>query len=175
MNRPDKRRLNYITEEDFYFLTYEILIALHSLSASTGAAFKDHRKLAYLIHLISDERVIGILERNQGRPIISSVDKELLFSSFTKGEMHKREVYKLLLALHKKGFVEIVRGAQAEVFDVILKRQALPKGFLAGDVFFSDRKSAGRLKLVIQRISSLTLETFLTRIYKDYGLNVWAP
>lgn len=173
MINKNKRRLNYITQEDFYFLTYEILITLDSIT-SKGSSFKDHRKLAYLIHVISEERLIGILERNKGRLIQSSIDKELLFSSFTKGEMHRREVYKLLLALHKKGYLEVLRGDQAEIFDIKINRENLPDGFLKSPNFISDKKNVKRLTTIIQRISSLSFETFLQRIYRDYGLNVWA-
>lgn len=174
MSRSDKRRLNYITAEDFYFLTYEILITLNSMVTTSGATFKDHRKLAYLVHIISDSRLISILERNRERKIVSAVDKELLFSSFTAGELHKREVYKIILALQKKEYVNLSKGSQAEVLDVKLNKGSLPKEFLASEKFASDHNIADRLKKVIPRISSMSLETFLSRAYKDYGLNVWA-
>ena len=174
MSGNSKRRLNYITSEDFYFLTYEILIALNSMTTGSGSSFKDHRKLAYLVHVISDSRLVGILERNQGRHIVSAVDKELLFSSFTAGELHKREVFKILLALQKKEFVTLSKGSQAEVLNIKLNKSSLPDGFLEGDNFHSDRGIVDRLKRVIPRISSISLDTFISRCYKDYGLNIWA-
>lgn len=176
MNNSDKhkRRLNYISAEDFYFLTYEMILTLSSILTSADSLFKDHRKLSYLVHLISDPRIIGVLERNKGRYIPSTADKELLFSSFTAGELHKGEIYKILLALQKKGFVSLQKSAEAEVLDIKLNKTEIPKEFLQYEGFNADRKIIDRIKKITPRISSLSIETFLSRIYRDYGLNIWA-
>jgi hypothetical protein len=174
MKNIGKRRLNYITSEDFYFLAYEMLLILKSLYSATGAAFKDHRKLAYLVHIISDSRLIGIMERNKGRHISSSLDKELLFNSFTSGELHKRDIYKIMLSLQKRGFITLSKGVEPEVFNIQLNMKSIPAEFFASGEFSSDFDIINRLKIAIPRISSLTIDTFLERAYKDYGLNVWA-
>jgi len=174
MKNFGKRRLNYITSEDFYFLAYEMLLVLKSLFSANGAAFKDHRKLAYLVHIISDPRLVGIIERNKGRRISSSLDRELLFNSFTSGELHKRDIYKIMLSLQKRDFISLSKGVEPEVFNIQLNIKKIPPEFFAGDEFASDFDIINRLKIAIPRISSMTVETFLERAYKDYGLNIWA-
>lgn len=168
-----KRRLNFISGEDFYFLTYELLILIDILNSAAGV-FKDHRKLAYLIELAGDENIIRILERYQDRKIVNADDREKLFATFANGEMHKREIYKLMFALERRGYLQLKRAAMPEVLDVEIIRSALPLDFLKNAVFKEDRDRATRLKKVAPRLSSISMETFLEKIYGNRGVNVWA-
>lgn len=173
METRDKRPLYFISGEDFYFIAYSVLLTLEMLG---GAAkrIKDHRKIAYLMQFVSDSRLVDILERTQGFKSANPVDRELLFSSYTNAELHKREVYKILFSLRRKGFVSIERTNTAEILDVSLIASALPQDFLSSEYFEKERANAAQLKQVVQRISMLTFETLLERLYKDRGVRVWA-
>jgi len=173
METRDKRPLYFISGEDFYFFAYSILLTLEMLG---GAAkrIKDHRKIAYLIQFVSDSRLVDILDRTQGLRFVNPVDRELLFSSYTNAELHKREVYKILFSLRRKGFLSIERTDTAEILDVSLVASALPRDFLNSEYFEKERANAAQLKQIVQRISMLTFETLLERLYKDRGVGVWA-
>ncbi len=172
-NEKIKRRLNFISGEDFYFLTYEVMILLDVLTTANGE-FKDHRKLAYLIEIISNSNVINVLMRYKGKHVNNAHDKELLFSTFINGEIHEREIFKLILAFDKKGYVTINRSVHTEVLNIKLRRENLPAQFLINDVFMKDRKNAVILKQLVKRLSVLSFETFITKIYKEYGIQAWA-
>lgn len=173
METRDKRPLYFISGEDFYFFAYSILLSLETLG---GAAkrIKDHRKIVYLIQFVSDSRLVDILDRTQGLKSANPVDRELLFSSYTNAELHKREVYKILFSLQRKGFVSIQRTDTAEILDVSLMASELPQNFLHSEYFEKERANAAQLKRIVQRISMLTFETLLERLYKDRGVRVWA-
>lgn len=173
METRDKRPLYFISGEDFYFVAYSILLTLEMLGG-TAKRVKDHRKIAYLIQFVSDSRLIDILDRTQGLRSANPVDRELLFSSYTNAELHKREVYKILFSLRRRGFVSIERTDTAEILDVSLVAAALPQDFLRSEYFDNERANAVQLKQIIQRISTLTFETLLERLYKDRGVRVWA-
>lgn len=167
------KRLNYLVGEDFYFLTYSILSALDAFSPREGSTFKDHRKLSHLVQLVSDDRLLSILSRYMGRNIENAIDRELLFATFTRGEVHKREVYKLLFALEKRGYVTLFKAAKPEVLDVLLRHDQLPAEFLTSPIFEGERVNAHQLKKLLPRISTMTHETFVERIYSSRGLRVW--
>ena len=167
------RRLNFLVGEDFYFLTYGILNALDAFTSNGGAPFKDHRKLSHLVQFISDERLVGVLSRYAERRITNPIDRELLFSTFTRGELHKREVYKLLLALEKRGYVALKKAQRPEALDVLLNRDQLPEGFLGSTEFESERSNANRIRKLVPRLGALTHETFMDRVYTLKGLSVW--
>lgn len=172
-NELAKRRLNFLAGEDYYFLTYQLLLLLDVLTSDSGK-FKDHRKLAYLIHIASSTAAMSVIRRHAGRAISNADDKEVLFSTFTTGELHKRDVYKLLWALEKRGMVQVERSETPDVIDVTLARQSIPESFLNNDVFGGDRDTAKALKMLFGRIAGLSLDTFLTKFYRDYGISVWA-
>lgn len=173
MQMDKTRRLNFLSGEDFYFLAYAILNSLDAFSGTGQPGFKDHRKLAHLIQLISDQRLIGILERYANRNIVNPVDHELLFASFTRGELHKHEVFKLLVALEKRGYIELSVTHKIGVVDVTLDRDNLPESFLAADIFGEERDNAVKLKKLVPRLGTMTQDTFMDRIYTSKGLKVW--
>ncbi|ACB67771.1 hypothetical protein BamMC406_5327 [Burkholderia ambifaria MC40-6] len=168
-----KRRLNFISGEDFYFLTYELLLLIDILTAANGM-FRDHRKLSYLVQLAGDEKVVRILERYEDRTISNAEDREQLFVTFANGELNKREIFKLVFALERRGFLRVERAATPEVVDVQLNRSVLPADFLINEVFGADRARISRIRKVVPRLSTLTMDTFLQKVYESRGVNVWA-
>lgn len=168
-----KRRLNFISGEDFYFLTYELLLIIDLLTTANGK-FRDHRKLSHLVQLAGDENVVRILKRYEDRLINNAEDREKLFVTFTNGELNKREIFKLVLALERRGLLRVERTATPEVLDVQLNRSELPTDFLSNEIFKTDRAIISDLKKVIPRLSRLTMDTFLHKVYGSRGVNVWA-
>lgn len=173
MKNNDKRPLYFISGEDFYFIAYSILLVLEFLGGSARRV-KDHRKISYLIQFISDERLIGILARTQNKTVANPNDRELLFSSFTNAELHKREVYKILFSLEKKGYVSLHRTDVAEILDVTLMATNLPDGFFSSAHFDKEHRAANELRTLVPRISTLTLDSLLERMYQERGIRVWA-
>lgn len=173
MKTRNKRPLYFISGEDFYFIAYSILLALDLLGGSSKR-IKDHRKITYLIQFLNDDRLIDILDRTQGQRKANPIDRELLFSSFTNAELHKREVFKILFSLQRRGFVSIERTDIAEILDITLQATALPENFLKSDNFNKEHTNATNLKRIISRISALSFDTLLERLYMDRGVRVWA-
>lgn len=173
MEIKNKRPLYFISGEDFYFVAYSILLVLEFLGGSQKRV-KDHRKLTYLIQFVSDSRLIDILSRTQQRTVANSLDREFLFSSFTNAELHKNEVFKILFSLERGRYISIQRTDVAEILDVTLVSGNLPKDFFASDHFDNERRNADELKKLVSRISMLTFDSLLERLYADRGVRVWA-
>lgn len=173
MRVKNKRRLFFISGEDFYFVAYSILLALDFFGGSSKRV-RDHRKLSYLIQFLSDSRLVGILSRTQRRTVANPSDRELLFSSFTNAELHKREVLKILLSMERRGYICLQRTGVAEIMDVSLNPSSLPKGFFVSDYFYEERNNADELKKLVPKISILTFDSLLERLYTDRGVRVWA-
>lgn len=170
--RKSSRRLNFISGEDFYFLAYSTLLVLHQLGGGRKRV-KDHRKIAVLIQFITDSRLAELLERTQGRASLNPVDRELLFLSFTNAELHKREIFKILFSLEKRGLVSLSKTEVAEVLEVELRSKDMPDGFFDDQLFALERENAGRIRQVFPRIAALSFETLVDRIYVDRGVRVW--
>lgn len=168
-----KRPLFFISGEDFYFVAYSILLILEYFGGSARRV-RDHRKIAYLIQFLSDSRLIDLLERTQGVGVANAADRELLFSSYTSAELHKRDVFKIIFSMERRGFVQMQRTDSAEVLDIALNSDGIPRGFFENDSFADEKANAEKLKRLVPRLSLLTFESLLERLYKDRGVRVWA-
>lgn len=169
-----KKRVMFLSGEDFYFFTYTILIALDALGCCGEKQFKDHRKLAYLLPFVADSTLVGIVERAAGGRLKNRADAEYLFDSYSNGIMRESEVSKLLLTLEKKDYITLRRGTSGRVMDVALNKEALPNRLLSGGDFEREYTNMARLRKVLPRLSRLTRETFLTRLYDDHGVRTWS-
>lgn len=175
MNKNIKR-LMYISSEDFYLMTYLILVSLNKLvgKKSTSKKFKDHRKLIYLIQFLSDYRLIELLVRYKDKKIVNGNDLEFLFDSFTKAELHKKEVNKVLKVLEKKGYINLESTPKVEVYNVTLNNENLPFELINNNAFNDVCDSLDILKSCINSLSLITVDTFVDKVYRNNGVRVWA-
>ena|ERR1700733_15201302 len=169
----DIRRLNHLVGEDFYFLTYSILLTLH-VTSPRGAVFRDNRKLAHAVQFVSDSRLLSILDRHQEGPVDNPVDRELLFAAFSNAELLKREIYKLLISLDRRTILSAVPSGIPGVINVSLNSGAIESDFLSNPIFEGERRNATELRRLVPRLGVMTLETFLERVYVNRGVRAWA-
>lgn len=167
-----KRPLFFISGEDFYFIAYSILLILEFLGG-TGRRVKDHRKIAYLIQFLGDVRLVDLLERTQEGKVANPVDRELLFSSYANAELHKREVFKILFSMERRGYLKMQRTQKIEEIEITLIREGLPNGFFKNEVFADERTNAETLKRLLPRESTWSFDTLLERLYRQRGVDVW--
>lgn len=170
-----KKRLMYLSGEDFYLFCYSIFIILDELSciSGKGKAFRDYRKLAFLIDIINHERLTHIISSAESIPL-SINDKEQLFYSYSNGLMRRSEILKLLFTLEKKGFVILQKGKQKLEIDVTLHKKNIPKDFFNKEIFSQEYNRLKDIKAKIKGLSNLTLSTMLNKVYSDNGIKTWA-
>lgn len=180
----------FLTGEDFYYFTYSILLLLKVLGCENGRVFKDYRKLPFLMEFLSDENLLYILEsyssemkdksrqdqennETKKRPI-NRLDKEYLFKSYSTGMAKRSEVLKLLFTLEKSEYILLEKAGLQTGVDVSLTTEKIPEGFFDKEIFAKEFANALRLKKVVKRLTSLSLETMLEKIYNDNGVKTWA-
>lgn len=163
----------YLSGEDFYLFCYSIFILLDTLGCSDGKVFKDYRKLAFLISILNDDKLVYILS-NSGNENLNPVDRELLFDSYSNGLMKRSEILKLIFTLEKKGFVELEKGTEKSVLNITLNKTAIPESFFNSQVFENEYIRAKKLKKLVSRLNTLKFETMLEKIYSVNGVKTWA-
>lgn len=175
MNQYEEKikRISFISGEDFYFLTYLIMLCLKEFSNSKKK-FSDHRKLAYLMQIIANPSAIPILIQNADRKELNPIDKEFLFDVYVKSSLHQREVYKILRTLEKKDLVTLIKTNNIESFNVEIKDEAAFGVFFETEVFDREIQSITVFKNHFKRISTLKLEGFISKFFENYGLKLWA-
>lgn len=167
-----KKRLMYLSGEDFYFYCYSLVVILDHLGCKNGKYFRDHRKLAFLIDIISDEKVVYIITHTKDQKM-NAKDHERLLDSYSNGLTRRSEILKLLFVLEKRQYVSLERGKSQEI-NVTLKKESLPKEFFESDVFEAEKHCIKQLSKSVGRLASLTLDTMLDKIYVKNGVRTWA-
>lgn len=168
-----KKRLMYLSGEDFYVFCYTVIIALDHLKCVDGKYFKDYRKLAFIIDFISNDKLIYIIS-NSTKDRINAIDKEYLFGSYTAGLSRRSDILKLLFTLEKRKFVKLNKSEESSTIDVSLNKREIPDSFLDKEVFNAEYKNIKGFCSKIQRLASLKLDTMLDRIYTENGIKTWA-
>ena len=97
-----KKRLMFLTEEDFYFITYNLLLALKVFDADNGRFLKHPSKLAYIIDFSARRKLTEILVsastlKNKGR------FSEMFLNSYIRGRSRTPIVNRLIYSLEKRG------------------------------------------------------------------------
>ena len=170
----NKKRIMYMSGEDFYFFTYNILIILKELGCTDGRVFRDYRKLPYVVDVISDQHLLNILKRNNFGRIKSPVDKKHLISSYTSCKIKTSEYLKLLFSLEKKGIVSLSSSKRSSQIDVSLNKGSIAKDFFKSEVFDNERQNISILNSEVQRISSINFETLIDKLYTAETDHKWA-
>jgi hypothetical protein len=166
-----KKRLMYLSGEDFYLYCYSVFVILASLGCCNGRYFRDYRKLAFLVDIIRDEKTTYVVSRSSDSKL-NSKDYEQLLESHSTGLTLRSEILKLLFVLEKRGYVSLVRG-KADEINISLNKDNLHKDFFDKKRFDSEYKNISRVAEKVKRLASLTLETMLTKIYVENGVRSW--
>lgn len=168
----DKRRLMFIKEEDYNFLTYNILIILNSLRCiEKERVLKDHRKLSFLIDFVSDKRLLDILEINihKESKLINISDREYLNQSYTNAIFRIKTVNQLIFTLSNEGIV-FIKDNKLEKLDISLVKNGVADDFFKSEIFNIERSNMNRLKSLIKRITIIDITTLLQQLYYNNGV-----
>lgn len=172
MNEAIKKSLMFVSSDDFYLLTYSIIIALDCLNCTKSREFKDYRKLPFIIEIVNNKKLAMILEASKTEPLHKK-DKDFIFQSYSNGLAKRSETLKILFTLEKKGYISLTQGNIETLVNITLNKEKLPDGFLSRDVFSGEYANCESFKRTIQRSTSITLDTFLSKVYRDRGIKIW--
>ncbi len=170
-NTDAKKRIMYLSGEDFYLYCYSVFIILDSLGCREGKYFRDYRKLAFLTDIINDEKVVYVIT-NPVDGALNPKDYECLLDSYSNGLTRRSEILKLLFVLEKKGYITLERGKSQEI-NVSLNKNNLPNDFFSKKIFEYEYSNAKSIAKTIKKLGLLTLETMLNKIYVENGVKTW--
>lgn len=170
-----RRRLMFIGGEDFNFLAYNILVILAELKCfSEQKAFRDHRKLAFLIDLVSTPKNAEILNRRyQSQSTLNKHDLHSLTSSYSKGVSRQPLTARVVHALIKRGLLSTAIDQSRNTSLIWLNRETVSKEFLSSDLFSLERYGLERLIPLCTRLRTVKFETFIERYFSDHGVRTW--
>lgn len=169
---PEKiKRLSFIKAEDIFFVVYNILIFLDLLECkSKEKAFKDWRKLSFIIYIISDKRKIEILKDIKNGLENRNLSKELK-EIYIEGIQNQNLIKHILLLLEKKEII-ILEKEKTQINVFLLKSNSTNE-FLNNELFENDKININELKKILPKLRILTYKTFLQKVFEDSGVKIW--
>lgn len=168
-----KKSIMFSKGDDFYFLSYNILILLYGLKCFCGKrTFNDYRKLAFLIDFVSNRNLAQTLVKKG--LLLNPIDRELFTRAYANGLLRLNQIIRLLFTLEKKGFITLQRDAGRDIVDVCINEQAIPATFFQAELFKFELSNVSALNVTVKRITVLTLDTLLERLFENHGIKTWA-
>lgn len=167
------KRISFVSGEDFYFLTYLIIICIKEFS-NKKLIFKDHRKLTFLMQIISSSTAVNILIENYGEGSLKPFDKEYLFDVYVKASLHQREVYKIVRSLEKNGIISVIDTEKIDCYNIEVIDMDIFNSFFDTELFNRELNNTAILKSHFKSINVLGLDGLIGKFFTEYGLSLWA-
>lgn len=174
-NTNVKKRIMFISNEDFYFIAYSILIILDGLNCIEGSkVFKDFRKLSYLISLIKNSELktywnkLDARTRGRAAPL-SKAEREALLDSYYWSISKEAVIKRILFILEEKQMVKLTITKTKRLDVSMLSHMSIEKMF-SHDVFDYEKSNLKAMIRSVKRINILSVDGFVEKIYSPYGV-----
>jgi len=157
-----KKRIMFIPTEDYNFLAYNLLLFLDIMEChSELTRFKDFRKIAYLIDIISDSRALD------------DYDVFELSNIYLKAQLKKKLLSHLIITLQNKNFLDISLNTTHKTIELWIKKENIPNDFFDKEKFKREISNIKKLKkqFKITKVSLLT--KLVNDIFTKQGVSTW--
>lgn len=179
MNYDDlsvKKRIMFIKDEDYYYLTYNILVILDYFGCyNIDNLFRDYRKLSYLVYFLSSDKNTEMFQKasNSDNEKLSLSDYENLLQIYTKSKFINSQIKRLLFSLNQRQFIEIIKDDKFSSVSLYMKDKDKIKEVLNNELFQTEYKRVEKIKQSYSRLRSVKYETFLEKVFKANGVGKW--
>jgi hypothetical protein len=157
-----KKRIMFIQKEDYNFLTYNLLLVLYVLKCeSQESMFKDFRKIAYLIEIISTQRQIDSYTTNE------------LSIIYTRAQLKKKLISHLLIVLKNRKFIGVALNKPQRSFDLWLITENIPTEFLSNSLFSIETENIQQIRRNNSYLRTMTIKNFVDNLFTKKGVVTW--
>ncbi len=170
-----RKRLMFLTHEDFYFLAYNCIIIMKAMGCTQRKnALKDLRKLSYMIDFATDsyltESVCSSASRSAG---IAPDTKQLLENAYFRSKERLPHVNRLLYAMAKRNYLCTFHESKSGISEGFLCTDSLPSELLASSLFTPELTNMSVFLGTFSRARTSTLDSFLENVFRKKGVKTW--
>ena len=166
-----KKRVLFAVSEDYYFITYNSLLLLARLKATSEEhPFLDHRRLAFLVEFVADPAAAAAATKPAGH---THDDVEILRTAYARGLARLPIVNRLVFALEQKGVVRSTKATEAGERNVFLAPPLDTLPFLGNDLFRAERENIEKVRAHAPQLRKSKLPTTLERFFRAHGVETW--
>lgn len=171
-----KKRMMFIMDEDYYFLTYNVIFILDIFNCySKKRKFLDYRKLSYLISFLKSQNNLEIYLNLFKDDFDISISKyEKLLNIYTKSEYVDPQIRKLLFSLERNNIVELIKDEKYGSLSLFLNKNSKVESILSSKIFSEEKSRVELMKNTYPRIWYIKFDTFLSKVFQKNGVATWA-
>jgi hypothetical protein len=170
-----KKRIMFNRDDDYYFITYNILIFLHTIGCvDDKSKFQDYTKLIYIIPFISYNYLLDI-HIHYKETDRSLIDEELQFLSKTyiKSRMRVKLITSILFALERNNLITLEKNTIRNSIDIWVNQDKFPTSFASSSLYKLEVEQAGRFKKLFPKIKTIKTDTLIDSLFSSKGVTTW--
>lgn len=168
----NKKRMMFILEEDYYFITIKLLSILKALDCDKKV-FEDYRKLGIILEVIKNEENIIFFQSLMYHREQNIFDNEKAIRFFCDSRLNVSVIKRVLFFLEKQNMVEMTRSSKNSNIDVTLKESEAFNSLLEMKVLDDDFNRCLTVRKLIPKIRSIKLETLQNRVFGYDEVSKW--
>lgn len=170
-NLEIKKRLMFSKDDDYYFITYNVLIFLNTIGCRRPTSkFTDYTKLVYITPFVSDASLVRLLPESKK---LDEAEIDVLQEHYLKSRIRITLFTSILIAMEHKGLVGLAKNKPRKSIDVWINPDNIPRNFDENSAFRIEETNSRLLKQYIPRITTVTPATLLERLFSSKGVKVW--
>jgi hypothetical protein len=167
----NKKRMMFILEEDYYFITIKLLSILKALECDKKY-FADFRKLGLIFELIKNKKNLSLFNRLICGSNPNVLDAEEAVKIFCDSKLDIAVIKRVLFFLEKQQILELKKNNKTGNIDVLLKNDRINK-LLEQEILKEDFQRANQLRKTIRGLRSLKLETLQSKVFGYSEVTKW--
>ena len=167
-----KKRMMFILEEDYYFITIKLLSILKALDCDKKP-FEDYRKLGIVLETIKSEENIIFLQKLIHHSQLNIFDNDKAIKFFCDSRLNVSVIKRVLFFLEKQNMVELTRSIKNSNINVTLKESEAFNNLIEMKILDEDLNRCFTVRKLIPRIRSLKLETLQKKVFGYDEVSKW--
>jgi hypothetical protein len=167
-----KKRLMFILEEDYYYITLKVLAVLKALECEKKP-FEDYRKIAIIFELIKNPFYINFFEKIINCNQLDILDNEQVVGISCNAKMNTAVLKRVLFFLEKQNMINMVKSLKGESIDILLLKSEQLEILLSDGVLNEDIIQVKLIKKYIPRIRTIKIKTLRQKLFGTSEVTKW--
>lgn len=167
-----KKRLMFMLEDDYYYITLKVLAILKALDCDTKP-FEDYKKLGIIFEFIKNQSNINYLKKLMLNTQIDIFDKERMLDISCNASMNNAVIKRVIFFLEKQNMISIKKSLKGDFIEVLLLRSPQLFEMISDNVLDDDLIRIALVKSYIPRIRTLKISTLRKKIFGISEVSSW--
>ncbi|MCW6106303.1 hypothetical protein FDA95_12585 [Clostridium botulinum] len=167
-----KKRMMFILEEDYYFITIKILSILKALECEVKP-FEDYRRLGIIFEFIKNDTNFYFFNKLIKGKKQDIFDNEKAIKIFCDSKLDVSVIKRVLFFLEKQDIVKLQKNTKRSNVDVLLLNNKNINNLIKSGVLKDDLEKVLVIKRAIKRLRSLKIDTLQTKIFGYSEVTKW--